>query len=288
MAKINITVAATINAPIDKVWSLWTEPAHIVHWNYASEEWQTTYAENQPVTGGRFLSHMEARDGSVGFDFTGKYSNVEKNRILDYLLDDNRKVQVTFVSQNNKTVINECFEAEETNPVELQQAGWQAIMNNFKNYAEAYGTVEVLHFEISIKASTDKIYKTLITEDTYREWTSVFNPSSYYIGDWKKGSKIVFLGTDKDGQTGGMVSRIKENLTDKFISIEHLGIVKNGDEITSGPEVEGWAGSLENYTLKSTNGISLLEIDIDSNQEFKSYFLETWPKALEKLKSICE
>ena len=85
-----------------------------------------------------------------------------------------------------------------------------------------------------------------------------------------------------------MVSRIKENLTDKFISIEHLGIVKNGDEITSGPEVEGWAGLLENYTLKSTNGISLLEIDIDSNQEFKSYFLETWPKALEKLKSICE
>jgi len=288
MAKINITVAATINAPIDKVWSLWTESAHIVHWNYASEDWQTTYAENQPVTGGRFLSHMEARDGSVGFDFTGEYSNVEENRIIEYLLDDDRKVQVTFVSQNNKTVINECFEAEETNPVELQQTGWQAIMNNFKNYAEAYGTVEVLHFEINIKASTDKIYKTLITEDSYREWTSVFNPSSYYIGDWKKGSKILFLGTDKDGKTGGMVSRIKENLTDKFISIEHLGIVKNGDEITSGPEVEGWAGLLENYTLKSTNGISLLEIDIDSNQEFKSYFLETWPKALEKLKSICE
>ena len=83
MAKINITVAATINAPIDKVWSLWTEPAHIVHWNYASDDWQTTYAENEPVTGGRFLSHMEARDGSVGFDFTGRICNVEKNRIID-------------------------------------------------------------------------------------------------------------------------------------------------------------------------------------------------------------
>jgi uncharacterized protein YndB with AHSA1/START domain len=288
MAKINITVTSTINAPVDKVWNLWTDPAHIVHWNQASDDWQTTYAENEPVTGGRFLSRMEARDGSEGFDFTGEYNNVEKNRILEYLLDDNRNVQVTFVPQSNKTVINECFEAEETNPVELQQAGWQAIMNNFKNYAEAYGTLEVLHFEISINSSTDKIYKTLITEDTYREWTSVFNPSSYYIGDWKKGSKIVFLGTDKDGNIGGMVSRIKENITDKFLSIEHLGIVKNGIEITSGSEVEGWKGSLENYTLKPNDGRSLLAIDIDSNQEFRSYFLETWPKALEKLKSICE
>lgn len=288
MAKINITVTSTINAPVDKVWSLWTEPAHIIHWNQASDDWQTTYAENEAVTGGRFLSHMEARDGSVGFDFTGKYTNIEKNSILEYLLDDDRKVQVTFVSQSNKTIINQRFEAEHINPVELQQAGWQAILNSFKNYAEAYGTLEVLHFEISINSSADKIYKTLIKEDTYKEWTSVFNPSSYYIGDWKKGSKIVFLGTDKDGKIGGMVSRIKENLPDKFLSIEHLGIVINGIEITSGPEVEGWAGSLENYTLKSTNGKSLLAIDIDSNQEFRPYFLETWPKALEKLKSICE
>ncbi len=288
MVKTDITVTSTINAPVEKVWSLWTGPAHIVHWNHASDDWQTTYAENEPITGGRFLSQMEARDGSVGFGFTGKYDNVEKNRIIEYSLDDDRKVQINFMPESDKTVITQCFEAEQTNPVELQQAGWQSIMNNFKKYAEAYGILEVIHFEISIRSSADKIYKTIIMEDTFREWTSVFNPSSHYIGDWKKGSKILFLGTDKDGHTGGMVSRIKENLTDKFISIEHLGIVKNGNEITSGPEVEGWAGLLENYTLKPTNGKSLLQIDIDSNQEFKSYFLETWPKALEKLKSICE
>lgn len=288
MANINITVASTINAPIDKVWRLWTEPAHIIHWNHASDDWQTTYAENEAVTGGRFLSHMEARDGSFGFDFTGKYDNVENNRVIDYSLDDDRKVKITFMPEGDKTVITESFEAEQTNPVELQQAGWQAIMDNFKKYTEAYGTIEVLHFEISINSNAAKIYKTILQEDTYREWTSVFNPSSYYNGGWKKGSKIVFLGTDHDGNTGGMVSRIKENLTDKFISIEHIGIVKNGNEITSGPEVEAWAGSLENYTIKSTKGKSLLSVDIDSNQEFRSYFLETWPKALEKLKSICE
>lgn len=118
----------------------------------------------------------------------------------------------------------------------------------------------------------------MLDEKHFAEWTAAFNPTSHFKGSWEKGSKILFLGSGQDGNMGGMVSRIKE----------HLGIVQDGKEITSGPDIEGWAGALENYTFTEDNGKTLLLIDMDANQEFKPYFLETWPKALNKLKAICE
>jgi len=126
-------------------------------------------------------------------------------------------------------------------------------------------------------------------EDKYwRLWTAEFSPTSHYKGSWEKGSKILFLGNDPEGQMVGMVSRIRENIPDKFVSIEHLGFVKDGEEITSGPQVEDWAGVLENYSFADHQGNTLLTVSMDSNQEFKPYFQETWPKALKKLKSLCE
>jgi hypothetical protein len=127
----------------------------------------------------------------------------------------------------------------------------------------------------------------MLDEELYREWTAEFNPSSHYKGSWKKGSKILFLGTDSDGSSEGMVSYIKENVPNKFVSIEHRGIIKNGDEISAGIDADSWKG-LENYTFTEVDGKTLLSVDMDSNEEFKSYFTETWPKALKRLKSICE
>ncbi|MDQ3279407.1 MAG: hypothetical protein M3Q06_13845, partial [Bacteroidota bacterium] len=109
-----------------------------------------------------------------------------------------------------------------------------------------------------------------------------------YEGSWEKGAKIHFLGEDKEGNCGGMVSRIKENIPTRFVSIEHLGILQNGQEITTGPEVEAWAGSLENYTFTEEDGQTLVSVDADSNKDFHAYFFETWPKALAKLKELCE
>jgi hypothetical protein len=148
--------------------------------------------------------------------------------------------------------------------------------------------MEKLHFEIRIDAKTDIVYKTMLDEKTFAEWTSEFNSSSHFEGSWEKGAQILFLGTDQDGHVGGMVSRIKENIPNKFVSIEHLGIIQNDKKMTSGPEVEGWAGALENYSFAEENGNTLLMVDVDLNQEFKSYFSETWPKALRKLKALCE
>lgn len=131
-----ITVGVIVNAAVEKVWKLWTDPKHITRWNNASDDWHTTKAENDLRIGGKFLSRMEAKDGSGGFDFTGEYRNIEYLKQIEYDIGDGRKVQISFVSRGNETTVTETFEAEQTNPTEMQQAGWQAILNNFKTYVE--------------------------------------------------------------------------------------------------------------------------------------------------------
>lgn len=136
MEPAKITIQAVIHAPVEKVWQYWNEPDHITKWNHASDDWHSPYAENDLRAGGRFLFRMEAIDGSFGFDFSGTYDEVVSHERISYTLDDGRKVQITFQSQNGKTEVIETFEAETTHPAELQKQGWQAILNNFKAYLE--------------------------------------------------------------------------------------------------------------------------------------------------------
>ena len=134
--KEKITVETLVNAPIEKVWEFWTKPEHITHWNNASEDWHTTRAENDLRIGGKFLSRMEAKDGSFGFDFEGIYDEVLTNEKISYTLLDDRKVTITFSPTENGVQVTETFEAETENKLELQKFGWQAILTNFKNYVE--------------------------------------------------------------------------------------------------------------------------------------------------------
>lgn len=136
-SKTTITVENTIAAPVETVWELWTTPDHITKWNMASDDWHSPFAENDLRAGGKFLSRMEAKDGSFGFDFSGVYDEVKTNELIAYTLDDGRKVHVAFTSQGNDTKVTTTFEAESENPIEMQQAGWQSIADNFKKYAEA-------------------------------------------------------------------------------------------------------------------------------------------------------
>ena len=147
---------------------------------------------------------------------------------------------------------------------------------------------EKIQFSTLVNATPEKVYRTMLDEKTYRDWTAVFNPTSHYKGSWEKGTKILFLGTDKDGNQGGMVSRIAENVPNTFVSIEHYGVLKGNEEVTSGPEVDSWAGAHENYSFKDVGGKTELLVEMDSAEEWKSYFEEIWPKALEKLKAMCE
>ena len=131
-----ITIETTVHAPVEKVWKYWTEPNHITKWNSASEDWHTPFSENDLRVGGKFSSRMEAKDGSFGFDFGGVYDEVKLNDFISYTIGDGRKVEITFIHEENDTKIIEVFDPETENTIEMQQAGWQAILNNFKKYAE--------------------------------------------------------------------------------------------------------------------------------------------------------
>lgn len=151
--------------------------------------------------------------------------------------------------------------------------------------------MEKLQFKKEINAPASQVFNVMLgitNKSTYEQWTALFNPTSTYEGSWTKGSKIFFIGTDDKGEKGGMISEIFDNIPNKFISIRHYGLVKADVEITEGPEVEKWANGFENYTFEENNGTTIVTVDLDTTEDFLSYMNETYPKALDKLKDICE
>jgi uncharacterized protein YndB with AHSA1/START domain len=131
-----ITVETVVNAPINKVWKCWNEPEHITQWAFASDDWHAPYADNDPITGGKFKTTMAAKDGSFSFDFEGVYSNVINHSLIEYAIPDGREVKIVFTKMGEGTKITETFDAEDTHPVEMQRGGWQAILDNFKKHTE--------------------------------------------------------------------------------------------------------------------------------------------------------
>ena len=132
-----ITVETTIKAPIEKVWSYWTETKHITQWCYASDDWHAPHAENDLHVKGKFKTRMAAKDGSVSFDFEGIYTRIEKFIAIEYTIPDGRKVKIAFSDLGTKTKVVESFDPESENSPEMQKSGWQSILDNFKKYTES-------------------------------------------------------------------------------------------------------------------------------------------------------
>ena len=131
-----ITVHSFVNTPVSKVWEYWTKEQHVMNWNFAMSEWHCPIATNNLIVGGEFHYTMAARDNSMSFDFWGTYQNIELEKNIDIILGDGRKMKVTFESSDVGTIVTEHFEPEQQNPAEMQQAGWQMILDNFKKYVE--------------------------------------------------------------------------------------------------------------------------------------------------------
>ena len=144
--------------------------------------------------------------------------------------------------------------------------------------------MKTLNFSIQIKASKEKVWSILLEDKNYRIWTSVFDPGSYFEGDWKEGSKIQFLG--KDGS--GLSSRIFKHIPNAFISIQHLGLIAKGVEDFESEETKKWSGALENYSVDERNGVTNLMIELDVTEDHAVYFQTTWPHALTKVKELSE
>lgn len=135
-AQKKITVEASVNAPLTKVWDVWNNPADIMQWNTADPSWHTPSSENDLRTGGKFKNRMEAKDGSFGFDFEGTYDNVEHHKEITYTMPDGRSATTLFAERDGKTQVSTTFDPETQNSPELQQQGWQSILNSFVKYVE--------------------------------------------------------------------------------------------------------------------------------------------------------
>lgn len=134
---MKISIEATVNAPIAKVWKAWTTSDDITKWNFASPEWCCPKAQIDLKPGGKFSYRMEAKDGSMGFDFYGKFTAVDEMKLIKFYLGDNREVEVKFTESGESVTVIETFEAEDENSAELQKKGWQSILNNFKSHVES-------------------------------------------------------------------------------------------------------------------------------------------------------
>lgn len=134
---MKITVGTVVNAKLDKVWEAWNTPEDIKQWNTAQDDWHTTHSTVDLREGGKFLSRMEAKDGSVGFDFAGTYTRVVPHQAIEYRMSDGREVRSEFIGLADGVLVKSTFDAEPENPAELQRAGWQSILDNFGRYVEA-------------------------------------------------------------------------------------------------------------------------------------------------------
>lgn len=144
--------------------------------------------------------------------------------------------------------------------------------------------MERIYFKIEINASKEKIWDILLGETTYPQWTAVFAEGSRAITDWQPGSKVFFVNAEGDG----MASKIAEHIPNEYISIKHLGFYKNGVEDYESEEAKKWGDIYENYKISHLDGKSMLSVEMDITEEYKGYFEEKWPKALEKVKELAE
>lgn len=144
--------------------------------------------------------------------------------------------------------------------------------------------MKTLHFTIAIHAPRNEVWDTMLAPDTYRDWTNAFAEGSYYEGSWEVGSNIRFLGPTGDG----MFSKIVESRKHEYMQIEHLGFLQGGTENRDSPEARAWAGAKEAYTFSEKNGITTVDVDVDTAEELEADFSRMWPDALAKLKALCE
>lgn len=148
--------------------------------------------------------------------------------------------------------------------------------------------MERMRFKIEINAPVSKVFDTMLGKETFKQWTSEFNPTSDFEGSWEEGEKIMFVGTNKEGKREGMVGKVKELDRNKYVSIEYTGVLDGEKEITSGPGIDEWIGTFENYNFEEKDGKTVVTVSIDIGEQMKDYFQTTYPKALNKLKEICE
>ena len=303
-----VTIEREFAAPLSRVWDAFTKQEILDQW-WAPKPFESrTKIMNFEVGGRRFYA-MVTPDGQEMWAIH-KYTSITPKTNFKYLnafadKEENPTLpgsdwDFNFTEQNGKTKVKITIYNESRERMEkMIEMGFKEGITATLNELEVLLTspsqnkevnMNKLHFSITINATKAKVWNTMLVYATYRVWTEAFNPGSHYVGDWSKGSKILFLGPDPaTGKIGGMVSRIEENRLHEYISIEHLGMVNDGIEDTTSEMVKAFAGAHENYSFKENDKKTEVLVDIDSSGgEFEEMFKDMWPKALQKLKELAE
>lgn len=280
--KSTITVSTRVDAPVEKVWELFTTPKHITQWYNASPDWFAPRASNDLRIGGKFLTRMEAVDGSFGFDMEGTYLDVIPHEKFVYEMGDGRKVTTTFKPEGDKTVVTQEFDPEQSNPLEMQEQGWKAILDNFNRFVEYTKKYPPLSFSIDINAPRTNVWNMMTDEKTYSKWVDAAWPNSFYEGSWKEGEHLLFLGKDNSGTKAKLVFFRPYEIS----LAEHVAMIDKGKEIVS--DELGWVGSKELYLFTEERGKTTLEVVMYITPNWHEMFSHDWPKALAKLKELCE
>ncbi|CAN5452749.1 hypothetical protein BH09BAC3_BH09BAC3_14820 [soil metagenome] len=279
---MKITVEAMVDANVKKVWEYWTKPAHIIKWNFASDDWHCPKAENDLRVSGKMSTRMEAKDGSFGFDFDVIYDEVVEHQKIGYTMADGRVAITHFEDLGEATKVTTTFDAEKENSVELQKGGWQAILDNFKRYAEGKKKLE---YKINIAANKQKVWDTMLAPTTYKEWVNSAWPGSFFEGEWKEGNNLRFITADGSGT----LATLLEHKPYEYSFAKHIAILNAGGiEDRDSELAKGWIGITEAYTFTEKNGATELKVEINTNPDWAKMFDDGWPTALSKLKEICE
>ncbi|MFN3529715.1 MAG: SRPBCC domain-containing protein [Bacteroidia bacterium] len=283
-----IQLFVDLQLPAAQAWRSFTQPAHIINWNFAHESWHCPTAENNLQAGGHFKYHMAARDGSGSFDFEGQFEQIEHRQRIAYHLNDSRKVEFRIEPTDSGIRVWHNFEAATDHDAEQQRQGWQAILDQFALYTASLEPLVEMHFEHDYPIAPEELCNMMFSDKGYREWTKPFNANSHFEGVWETGASMRFLGVDGDGTVGGMLSKIRLFEAGKQVCIVHEGDIQKGQEVRFDQSVAQWAGAEENYYFEPMEGGTRLRVMAEVAPQFESWMQEFWPPALQKLHQMCE
>ncbi len=287
MSAKTTTVSRLINVPKDLAFKTYLDPEANLQWNYASEGWSTPFARIDAKVGGVMEIGYRSADGQFEFTLEGKFTEIVENEKIVYVMSDGREVVVSFEDSDGQTKVSIELTLEETHTEEQQREGWGMILQHFETYVLKVANPEraVIKKSIIIKANAEKVWQTLLDDESYRIWTEPFCEGSYYESELKLGAKILF----KSPQGGGLSSRIVTFIPNYQVSFEHLGfLAPDGKEDFDSEEVLGWKGCRETYTLNEDNGVTKLDVYCEINKKEFTTFDEMWSKAVEKVKVLAE
>lgn len=272
-----ITIQTIVKSTIDQVWKKWTLPEHIMQWNNASEDWYTPSAENDLKEGGKFNYKMAARDGSYSFDFSGIYNEVVIGKRITYTLDDGRKAVIEFIVEDGRVKIVETFESEQSNSIEMQKAGWQAILDNFSRYASATSNpAPVVKAQMLIRKPIHEVFEAFVnpkittrfwfTKSSGRltkgkhvrwEWEMYGVWDDIFVKDIEQNKRIEIEFSDKTIAEWIFTSHTE---AETLVTITTTGFAGSGDEIVS-QAIDSMGG----YTMVLCGLKALLEHNIELN-----------------------